>query len=142
MEYYFIEPEVAGGFGEKTIIDRSSGRMKVKALHYEFDGWLGDELLESTPCFIVSQQLSNRIKDQNLSGVEFDEVLITKSNEFRELYTNIDLPKFLWLKVNGMPGVDDFGITDDLRLVISDVALQLLTLNGVSHAASITTRNA
>ena len=60
MEYYLIEPEVAGGIGEHSVIDRSSGKMVVRKLHYEFDGWLGDELLESTPCFIVSERLDSR----------------------------------------------------------------------------------
>ena len=31
-----------------------------------------------------------------------------------------------------------FGLTADLRLIVSDRALQLLTKNGVSHAASVT----
>lgn len=138
MKYYSIEPEVAGGFGDGTIIDRSSGRMEVKALHYELDGWLGDELLESAPCFIASAQLANKIKNENLSGVGFDKVQITKSDEFNDFHPNLDLPKFVWLKVNGIPGKDDFGVSSDLNLVVSEVALQLLTQNGMSHAASIT----
>ncbi len=54
MKYYQLEPEVAGGFGEQSVIDRSSGKMVVRKLHYEFDGWLGDVLLESYLCFIQS----------------------------------------------------------------------------------------
>ncbi|WP_426303951.1 hypothetical protein ACN9MJ_13105 [Acidovorax facilis] len=138
MKYYFIEPEVAGGFGEETVIDRSSGRMEVKVLHYKFEGWLGDELLESTPCFIASEQLAARIKDENLSGVGIDKVKVTKSDEFNDFHPEVELPNFVWLKVNGVPGGDDFGVTADLKLIVSEAALQLLTLNGVSHAASIT----
>lgn len=59
MERYFvIEPEVAGGIGERSMIDRSTGKMKVEKPNYHFEGWLGDHLLESTPCYIVSTILA------------------------------------------------------------------------------------
>lgn len=135
--FYTIEPEVAGGFGEHTEVDRSSGRMEVNRLHYKFDGWLGDHLLESTPCFIASKRLAEKINLEGLSGVEIDEVEITKSDEFLELHPTRELPEFVWLKVNGKAGQDDFGIAADLRLVVSRRALDLLMQMGIAHAASI-----
>ena len=57
--YYFIEPEVAGGWGGNTIADTSVHPPKISKLHYQFDGWLGDDLLESFPCFIVSESLKH-----------------------------------------------------------------------------------
>ncbi|GGJ53754.1 hypothetical protein ALP32_02980 [Pseudomonas avellanae] len=45
MNYYHIEPEVAGSLGEQTVIDTESWPPKVSRLEYQFDGWLGDELL-------------------------------------------------------------------------------------------------
>ena len=45
MTYYHLEPEVAGGIGERTVLDRSGPRLRATSLHYEFDGWLGDDLL-------------------------------------------------------------------------------------------------
>ena len=138
MKYYVVEPEVAGGFGNHTIIDRSSGKMNVKKLHYQFDGWLGDELLESTPCFIVSEKLAHEIEHERLTGVGFADIEVTTSDEFKELYPTQQLPKFIWLKAGNRPGEDDFGITPSLNLVVSESALQLLKRIGVSHAASIT----
>lgn len=135
--YYVIEPEVAGGFGENTEIDRSSGRMEVKKLHYKFDGWLGDQLLESTPCYIVSEQLAIEIDREKLSGAEFDEVEVTVSDQFADMYPNREIPKFVWLKVTGTPGEDDFGIASGLRLTVSERALNLLKQIGISHAASV-----
>ncbi|MDR3428795.1 MBL fold metallo-hydrolase [Silvimonas sp.] len=50
MERYFvIELEVAGGIGERSMIDRSTGKMKVEKLNYHFEGWLGDQLLVGWP---------------------------------------------------------------------------------------------
>lgn len=136
-DFYVVEPEVAGGFGEHTVMDRYSGKMVIKKLHYKFEGWLGDHLLESTPCYIVSEQLADEIKHAQMLGVEFDKVEVTTSKQFSELYPNRELPKFLWLKVTGIPGQDDFGIASGLRLVVSKHALNLLKQIGISHAASI-----
>lgn len=138
MEYYFIEPEVAGGFGSETVTDKSSGIMKVTKLHYQFDGWHGDELLESTPCFIVTSKLASKIQVEKLSGVKFNEVYVTKSDEFEDFFPDVQLPEFVWLQVDGVPGVDDFGITSDLNLIVSEYSLKILKESGISHAASIT----
>ena len=64
--YKYIEPEVAGGLGNETIIDKNYHPPIVKKLHYEFNGWLGDDILESFPCFIVSERLKNEIIKKNL----------------------------------------------------------------------------
>jgi uncharacterized repeat protein (TIGR02543 family) len=138
MKYYRIEPEVAGGWGKNTVFTRTPGRPTVvHKLHYQFDGWLGDELLTSTPCFIVTERLAREIERAQLTGVRFDDVEVTTSDEFRELYPNRQLPKFVWLKIEGKPGQDDFGITPGLRLVVSERVLELLKPVGISHAASI-----
>ncbi|MGA2224073.1 MAG: hypothetical protein ABSH41_06505 [Syntrophobacteraceae bacterium] len=134
MKYYQIEPEVAGGIGEHSEIDRSSGKMVVRKLHYEFDGWGGDELLESTPCFIVSERLAHEIERAQLTGISFDDVEVTKSDQFEELYPNRQLPKFVWLQIDGKPGQDDFGIGKDPGLVISERALEVLKGLGISNA--------
>ena len=40
MKYYVLEPEVAGGLGENSIVDHSVVPFQVTRLHYEFEGWL------------------------------------------------------------------------------------------------------
>ncbi|MFN8816645.1 MAG: hypothetical protein ACK5ZV_07910 [bacterium] len=132
--FFTICPEVAGGFGENTILDRLSGRTRVHHLHYVFDGWMGDELLERTPCFIVTERLGREIEQAGLSGMKYDKVEVSTSEVCEELHPGLQLPSFLWLKVEGRPGEDDFGIGSDLRLVVSTRALDLLKRNGVSEA--------
>jgi hypothetical protein len=137
-KYYVVEPEVAGGFGKNTVFTRTPGiPTVVQKLHYQFDGWLGDELLESTPCYIVSERLAREIAQAQLKGTSFAEVEVTTSEQFNELYPNRKLPKFVWLKVEGQPGQDDFGIAPSLQLVVSERAMELLEQVGFSHAASI-----
>ena len=133
MKYYYLEPEVAGGFGPDTIMDHSVSPPRVKRLDYEFDGWSGDELLESFPCFIVTDRLANEIQRLNPTGAQFANVKITKSSQFEELHPALPLPEFRWLKVFGTPGTDDFGIAPDNRLVVSERVLKLLKSFPLSH---------
>jgi len=135
MNYYYIEPEVAGGWGKNTVFDRTLGKPTVvHKLNYEFDGWLGDELLESTPCFIATERMSREIEQSHLTGARFDHVEVTTSEQFKELYPSRQLPKFVWLRVDGNPGQDDFGIAPDFRLVVSERALKILQAVGVAQA--------
>jgi hypothetical protein len=136
MKYYYLEPEVAGGWGKNTVFDRIPGRPTVvHKLHYEFQGWLRDELLESTPCFIVSERVAREIEKTELTGATFDEVEVTTSEQFRELNPNRQLPKFVWLKVDGKAGQDDLGTARDGRLVVSERALEIFREVGVTQAS-------
>ncbi len=124
--YYRIEPEVAGGWGEGTEADTTCHPPKVRSLVFEFEGWLGDSIVTSFPCYLVAEELAQSIGDLKLSGYELAGCKITKSEAFDELYPNKKLPKFLWLQVIGEAGIDDFGIGKDLRLVVSGTVLSVL----------------
>ena len=83
MKYYMIEPEVAGEIGENTIYDNYDEIINQKKkpiishLHYIFDGWLGDELLEVTPCFLISERLKKEIENHGFSGCRFADVEVS-----------------------------------------------------------------
>lgn len=100
MILYFLEPEVSGGHGEYTIygteddIATEGISGKVKYLHYEFEGWLGDDLLESTPAFIVSSILETELENSDFIGYKLEECLITTPDEFKEMYPNKEIPTF------------------------------------------------
>ena len=132
--FYFIEPEVAGGLGDRTVMDTSYHPPIVTKLEYKFEGWLGDELLESFPCFIMTEPLSTFLTKANLSGFTFESVHISTSDGFDEAFQNKILPRLLWLKVTGRAGVDDFGLADDHRLVVSGAALDILRAAQLDNA--------
>ena len=148
MKYYYIEPEVAGSFGEQTILDSSLHPPKVTNLHYFLEGWLGDVLLELFPCWIVTTSAMNEIRSNRLSGVTFSDVKVTVSDELSERQPELKIPQFIWMKVHGTQGRDDFGIGKGFKkingvqrfdphqfiLVISQKALDLLQRLGISHA--------
>ena len=134
MEYVVVKPEVAGGLGEHTVREPTPNGTVIHKLHYVFEGWLGDELLTTSPCFIVSEQLAEAIRRSNLTGVKFAEVEISVSSRFREAHPVIDLPRFVWLRPTGTSGGDDFGLSEELRLVVSHRALVVLQTRPLSHA--------
>lgn len=134
MKFYYIEPEVAGGLGEHTVMNRGVHPPTVLKLHYKFEGWLGDSLLESFPCFIITNVAKHKLQEARLTGVRYDAVEVTVSTQFRELYPNRELPEFVWLRVEGQVGRDDFGVAPDGRLVVSQSALEVLQALALSQA--------
>jgi len=134
MKYLYIQPEVAGGLGENTVMDRSVHPPIVTRLHYKFDGWLGDVLLRSFPCLIVTKGAKERLQSAGLTGIAFDKVEVTTSELFQEIYLDRKLPEFVWLKIVGKPGQNDFGFVGNARLVISERALKALEGLGISNA--------
>ncbi len=127
MAFYALEPEVAGRHGERSIVDRSVHPPRVTVLHHIFDGWLGDELLESFPAFLVTESLSKLIEAEQLTGVRFsDAIEVEASEQFEELYPGRQLPKFRRLEPLGVPLQSDFALGPDHRLIVSERALRVL----------------
>jgi len=125
MRFYRLSPEVAGGWGRNTVADTAKHPPVVHHLHYQFDGWQGDDLLESFPCFIVTQRLAECLRGTSLNGFELRPVETTKSDLFCDLYGDRELPSFKWLHVTGSAGIDDLGLEEG-TLVVSQQALDFL----------------
>src|ERR1700760_2781981 len=125
MNTYKIEPEVSGQI-IGSLLNHTTKPPVIEKLNYQFDDWLGDDLIEGFRCFICTGRLTEAIKKSNLSGYTFDECTITKSELFHDLNENgKDLPAFFWLKVIGTPA-DDFFLTSNFSLGISERALNIL----------------
>ena len=124
--YFRVRPEVAGELGVTTVIDTTVHPPIISRLEHRFEGWLGDDLLTVFPVFIVTEKLRTDLEESPLTGFSFDDVTITKSELFEELYPERALPGFSWLKINGQMGIDDFAETRRGRLVVSERALDLL----------------
>lgn len=125
-KFYYLEPEVAGELGEDTVMDTSVHPPIVSAVHYDFMDWLGDDLIEAFPCFLITEQGGQRLATQALSGYELAPAKVTRSEMFEELESGRTLPRFWWLKVGGKAGQEDFGLAADHRLVVSERALDCL----------------
>jgi hypothetical protein len=131
-KYYQVNPEVAGGLGPETVMDRSVHPPRVTRLHYEVIDWLGDCIVQTFPCFLVVRTTADRIESAEFSGFSLSEAIVSEASEFREINPDGELPDLVWLVVDGAPGVDDFGTTERGQLVVSESVLDILrsdTLN-------------
>lgn len=124
--HFIVEPEVAGGLGANTVVDRTAHPALVTHLHYQFDGWLGDVLIESFPCFVVTIEAKEALVAEAMTGVQFSGVEVSKSDQFDEVAPTGLLPAFVRLEAVGKAGHDDFGVAKDGRLVVSERALLVL----------------
>lgn len=132
--FYYIEPEVSGGLGNDTVINTLVHPPIVSILHYEFSGWLGNDILETFPCFIVTDRLKDALTFNSCTGVIFDKVKVSTNDTFQDVYQDTELPVFSWLRVTGIAGKDDFGMAQDYRLVISEKVLYILKSFNISEA--------
>ena len=133
MAYYTLQPEVAGGLGDGTVVDTTVHPPVVHRLHYEFQDWLGDDLVESFPCFLASEQLVANLRAARFGTFQIKNAAVTMTPEARELLADTELPRFYWLDVTGVGGRDDVGITSTGLLVVSDKALSFLKGFNISN---------
>lgn len=127
MDYFEVKPEVAGQIGPSSVLDASVHPPIVTRLEYEFYGWDGSELLESFPCFIVSESLAESMQDAGLSGFSLDDVKVSISPEYLSPHDQSTIPAFRWLKVNGTSGKDDVGLMPNATLVLSQRAKDVIS---------------
>lgn len=136
MRYYHVEPEVPGHKGDNSVIDRPVHPVIISKLEYVFDAMPEDVLITSSPVYLLQRDAKADLEAIQPSGVEFDKVRIRKSAEFRYFYPRRKLPEFVWLKITGKAGHDDFGMAEErrVRFIVSEKVLKLLVNLGISHA--------
>ena len=133
MKYYRLDPEVAGELGKHTVMDTSIHPPRVSRLHYELDAWLGDDLIQTFPCYLVTERLKACLVAESLTGIEFAPVVFTLSDSFKELHPATAVPAFVWLKAIGVAGKDDFGTEQDGCLIVSTMALTAIKTCSLNH---------
>ena len=133
MNYYLLNPEVAGELGEGSELVYEGGKIKeVMFLEYNFMGWQGDELLSTHPCFIVTESLQNDIISNGLTGVKFKNIAMTFSDEFLEIRGEKKVPKFVQIICNDLYEnsvenlQNDFYFNKYKDIIVSEKALSVL----------------
>ncbi len=82
----------------------------------------------------MTQAAKAAIEAAGLTGAHFDNVDVSKSVQFETDRPEQLLPQFAWLKVDGKPERDDFGVADNARLMVSERALELFQKLGIPNA--------
>lgn len=132
-EQFVLEPEVAGGWGPQTRADTSVHPPIVHVLHHEFEGWLGDDLLETFPCYLVTERLGESLHSAQLTGFNLGPVQVTASEAFSQLHPHTALPSLKWLQISGSVGRTDFAISPEHQLIVSARALGILRSHQLKH---------
>jgi hypothetical protein len=133
MKFYALDPEVAGELGKNTVMNTSVHPPEVSKLHYELDAWLGDDLIQSFPCYLVTERLKRKMESASMVGVAFAPVEFNVSANFKDRHPSKAVPNFTWLKITGSAGKDDFGVEAHGRLVVSERALKLIQDFSLNH---------
>lgn len=129
--YTVVQPEVIVGLGEHTIFDTEvpvkGQKRKVISLHIQLEDWLGDDLMECHPCYIVTEKLKNALVQSDYTGFVIDALELTKDEYF---FSNYNLKKvlepFYWLKINDNKKGPDIFVDETSHLNISQSLLAFL----------------
>lgn len=130
MDCFRLDPEVAGGFGDDAVLDHTTTPFTVTYLHYEIETWRGSEILGTHPVLVVTARLRDEIVAAGLSGVSWDDALVTVEQEQGVGYMaekgQVLPPAWVWLVPTGTAGVDDIAEARPGRLVVSQAALNVI----------------
>jgi hypothetical protein len=113
MRYFLLSPYSAGC---NSASDADWATNTDRKLCDAFDFWSGDALLSSSPTWIVTVPAKHAIQPTKLTGVHFGSVEVSKSELYHQLHPSRELPSFVWLKVDGKAGRDDFGVVRNTKL--------------------------
>jgi galactitol-specific phosphotransferase system IIB component len=130
---YYIEPVVSVEWGDNIIVNTSVHPPIVKKLHVNFLGWSGDDIIETFPCFIISEKLKKVLEHDGITGYEIENLEVTKSKQFLDAITDVKLPLFYWLKIVGEKNKDDIFLKNNM-MTISDKTLKSLQKVNIDNA--------
>ncbi|WP_026425891.1 hypothetical protein [Actinokineospora inagensis] len=105
MNYFALDPEVAGELGAGSVVNRSTYPPEVSRVECAFHDWSGDDLVTAFPVFLVTGGLAEALAQSALSGFEIRDATSTLADE---------------------GGEDDIGLVPRASLVVSEAALTVL----------------
>lgn len=134
MKYFKLNLNTSGfGFelaNPKTVCSESlyfKGYYRVEELGFEFDIFPEEDIISGTrEIYIISTILANNLLNTNLTGFEIDNVKIEYSLNYKHFHQDKQNLQYHWLKVCGVAGLEDFGLTEKYELVVSENALSFL----------------
>ena len=129
MQFLTLEPLVPGQLGDDTELDTSVHPPIIvnSNLHIHIDTTFDSSLITIFPVYCVTRELKADIERAGLTGCAFDRAKITKSDMFHDFYPEgKELPDLEWIKIEGVAGKDDFGMSADHFLVVSQKAYSVL----------------
>ena len=131
--YFLLRPSVYGQMGIKTEWDRTVSPPQVSSLHFVLDCDPLDDLHKSSPCFLVSRTLAERIAKDGFTGATIEGVLAEYDKQYLEREPDAVKPDLRLLRPTGKAGSADFGLNEERQLVVSERAMSLLKQFRISN---------
>lgn len=125
--YHYVDAEVPGGLGQGSTYDPAVRAADSGPLHIVFDGWMGDDLVTTSPFWFVTERLAAALRAAALTGFELEPATASTGEQY-ELTTKRALPS-TWLRlipVGSVDEADDVVLEDTTELLVSDAALEVL----------------
>ena len=136
---FIVEPHAPGRLGERTELDVSVHPPVVHRLHFLFEGWLGDDLVQDYPVYLTTERLARAMDAARLSGVVWESVETEWDDQARLLVgTSPEFPRNLprdwrWMKIDANPTAD-LWLGFEARLHVTERALQVLQRFNIDNA--------
>ncbi len=130
--YYWLEAEVAGGFGDG--IDYRYDRIPrvLPPMRYEFQGWDGGCIVTTSPVWIVTDRLAHELRAQEATGLAFaGKVIVTRDPQWAQTRPDVQLPEWEWILPQGVAHRDDFWLKGGTSLAVSERVLALIKELGI-----------
>jgi len=129
--YKKIQPEVIVGLGAETEFQEKEAPFKtVVKLHINLEDWLGDDLMECYPCYIVTENLKHLLENNSFNGYEIRQMKVSLDENFEYNYSKSKpLPLLHWLQIVGKNNIDDLFLDENKDLNVSEDFLVFLKAN-------------
>ena len=130
MPFFKLRPEAGG-----QPLPRAERTLGTTATRYRLDWWLGDDLIECHPAFVVTDPLKIALEGlHDGRGYRFGEASLEPSPFLRQKRPMLDLPRFWTLEVDGVAGQSDMGLSTEGSLIVSGRVLGVLVLHQLERA--------
>ncbi len=116
---YILEPLVAGELGEETVLDAGTHPPLVRSVEFVLDSPTEEDLVESFPVFLVSEQLGASLTAAGLVGFTLDDANVHPSTQYVAVYGDLPHKAYRWLRlISSSPS--DCWLDEGYRLCVSD----------------------
>lgn len=116
---YVLEPLVAGELGEGTDLDATKHPPVVRQVDYVLDLPTDEDLIQSFPVYLVSEELAAALATANLAGFQLDDAHVRPSDQY-EVFGGGPPPKrYRWLRLDPSPAPDCW-LDEHYRLCVSE----------------------
>src|SRR5215211_250252 len=116
---YVLEPLVAGELGDETDLDTRTHPPLVHSVEFVLDLPTDEDLIESFPVFLVSEELASALTAAGFRGFQLSDAQVRPSHEYLANHGEVPHKRYRWLRL--MPSrPSDCWLDAQYRLCVSD----------------------